>query len=68
VAPLSIISLGGDKVEGTLALLTFRLVDGDDALPCIIDNICCSLSSVNPFIMDYNCCITRVAVTFFIEN
>jgi len=38
--PLSIISLGGDKPEGTLALLTLGLANGDDALPCIIDKIC----------------------------
>ena len=48
VAPLSIISLDGDEPEGTLALLTLGLADKDDALPCIIDNICWSCSSVNP--------------------
>ena len=51
VAPLSIISLGGDKPEGTLVLLTLGLVDGDVALPCIIDNISWSSGSVNPFIV-----------------
>jgi len=36
VALLSIISLGDDKLEGTLVLLTLGLADGDDTLPCII--------------------------------
>jgi len=39
VAPLPIIILGGDKPEGTLALLTLGSADKDDALPCIIDNL-----------------------------
>jgi len=39
VVPLSIISLGGNKPEGTLAWLTLVLVDEGDALPYIIDNI-----------------------------
>ena len=39
VTSLSIISLGGDKPEGTLVLLTLGLAYEDDALPCIIDNI-----------------------------
>jgi len=35
VTSLSIISLGGDKPEGTLVLLTLGLAYEDDALPCI---------------------------------